>query len=139
MKCLTIHLTIRIDIWKGGDFVSKRIGAFLMAILLLSTLSLSVAAASPRALMMATGLSFSGTTANCQLTVTSDTTADKLVAQIKLWNGNTCLRTWNVQGNGAIMFYDTHAVTRYKTYTLTADVTVNGVAQPTVSKSAKCT
>lgn len=119
--------------------ITRRFISLALVLMLLISIAAPVNAAQPRALVIAPILSFNGTTANCQLTVTANTTADKLVAQIKLWNGNTCLRTWNVQGNGAIMFYDTHAVTRYKTYTLTADVTVNGVAQPTVSKSAKCT
>lgn len=118
--------------------MAKRLISLFLALMLLFSIPVSVYAITPRALVLAPMLSFNGTTANCQLTVTADTTADKLVAQIKLWDGDTCLRTWNVQGNGAIMFYDTHTVTRYRTYTLTADVTVNGVAEPTVSKSAKC-
>lgn len=104
----------------------------LVLILLLSIVPLSAFAATPRTAMIYPTLSFSGTTATCSLIVTADP-GDNISAVVKLWRGGSCLATWNASGTRTLSFSRTATVSKSQTYTLTADVTINGVSQPQAS------
>jgi len=54
---------------------------------------------------------------------------------MKLWRGATLLATWYGTGTWTLNMSKTKVVTSGYTYKLTADVKINGVAQPTVSVS----
>ena len=83
-------------------------------------------------------LSFSGTTANCGITVMADHTTDTIEVTLKLWHGTRCLATWTADGPGYLRIKETTTVTSGLTYRLTADIILNDVAQPQVSVSARC-
>ena len=83
-------------------------------------------------------ISFSGTTANCSVTVVGNQISDKLTATIKLWQGTTCLETWTTSGTGYIFWDDTATVSKNNTYKLTVDVTINGVTKPQVYVEGTC-
>lgn len=113
--------------------MKRRLCILLTAIMLLSALSPVMAnAAEPRILSIAPSLSFSGTTAYCELTVVGDYSTDEYEATVKLWEGNTCIKTWTCSGTGYIEFSKTYTVKLNTEYTLTADVTVNDVTKPRV-------
>lgn len=112
----------------------------LIALLILfgSVLPFSAQAAEPRVLSIVPALSFSGTTANCQLNVNTDYATNNIYATIKLWNGSSCVAIWGASGTGHLNFYANRTVVKGNTYTLTADVTINGVAEPQISITRTC-
>lgn len=115
-----------------------RKGAFLLAVLIVLSIPMTAFAASPRSLSIMPALTFDGTTANCSVTIVGDRITDDLSATIKLWRGTTCLATWTTSGEGYIFWDDTATVTRYRTYKLTVDVTINGVTKPQVYAEGTC-
>lgn len=103
--------------------------ALLLVVLLTLMIPLSANATTPRATAIVPGLSFSGSTATCTLTVSADS-SDSIYATIRLWRGSTCLKTWYKSATELLTFRDTVVVSQSNTYTLTADVSINGNAQP---------
>lgn len=99
--------------------------AMLLAIVLLVAAPLAVQAATPRAINISPGLSYTGTTANCSVGVFADNMSQEIEATIKLWHGTTCLETWYASGNGYLSWRDTATVTRGNTYRLSVDVTID--------------
>jgi len=107
----------------------KRLLALTLALVML--LGVSAQAAEPsRSPVAAPSLVFSGTTATCSVTIRSGKPTDQIAATAKLWNGGTCLRTWRKSGTLQVYLTGTATVSRNKTYRLTVDYTVNGIAQP---------
>ena len=121
---------------EGGETM-KKIALFLAIILVISA-PLTVHAAEPRILSIYPGISFNGTTAECSVTVVGDYTTDEIDVVIKLWRGSTCVKTWYDSGDGYIFWEGTATAVKGKTYTLTADVTINNVTKPRVSVSGTC-
>lgn len=106
---------------------------FLLAFILV----LPVQAQTPRATTDRATLSFSGTTAHCSIQIRGNLN-DDISATIKLWNGNQCLRTWQRSDTSMLSFYETVSVQKGQTYTLTANYTVAGKSQPSLSASGTC-
>lgn len=114
--------------------MKKHVCAFLAVIILLAAIvPLPTNAVAPRTEVLAPALSFSGTTAHCELTVACDYLTDEITATIKLWKGSSCVATWYETAEGHMNFYATRTVSLNTTYVLTADVTVNGKVFPQVS------
>ena len=111
--------------------------AMSLAVIMVLLLPMTAHAAS-RSIGIVPNLSFSGTTANCTVRVVADSFSHEIEATIKLWQGSTCVATWEEEGKGILSFSDTATVTKGKTYELTADVTINGETQPQASVSGKC-
>lgn len=108
--------------------VQKRIPALFLALFL--TLSLSVAAATPRyvvTIRCTPGLSFSRNTATCSLVTTAQKGAS-ITGTLTLYRGGLTLKTWDIDGTTSVSFSDTYTVTRGYTYKLVADLTVSGSA-----------
>ena len=116
--------------------MKRRILAMFLAMLLVAIIPVS--AATPRATGAVPTLTFSGTTANCGITVMADNTTDTIEVTLKLWHGTRCLATWTADGSGYLRVRETATVTSGLTYRLTADVVLNDVAQPQTSVSARC-
>ena len=112
--------------------------AMSLAVIMLLLLPMTAYAAMSRSVGIIPRISFSGTTANCSVIITANNGNDEIEATIKLWQGSMCVATWPEDGTGNIIFSDTATVTKGKTYKLTVDVVINGVAQPQASVSAKC-
>lgn len=111
------------------------VATLLVAVLLLSTVAF---AAETRANPADINLSFNGTTANCDVFVAAANMNQQISATIKLYRGNTWLHTWTVSDYGILEFAETWTVSSGYTYKLTADVTINGTAYPTVSTTGTC-
>lgn len=117
--------------------VKKRV--FALSLVLVMLLGTVVQAAGPiKAPQANYSLSFSGTTATCMANVRGNNSADQLSVTVKLWNGNTCLKTWTASGSGNLRLSKTAAVSKGKTYKMTVDYTVNGVKQPQKSTTKTC-
>jgi hypothetical protein len=81
------------------------------------------------------GLSFKDDSANCEVYITANNKNDAISAVTKLWQGNSCIGTWEDTANGILdITYEADAENG-KNYTLTVDFTVNGITQPTASTS----
>lgn len=109
---------------------------FLCLCLALATLfAIGAYAATPRALSIEPELSFSGNTAFCDVLIIGDKTTDEISATMKLKYGNTVVDSWSDSGYGYLFMEETATVVSGRTYTLTVDVTFNGVAKPTITIS----
>lgn len=121
---------------KGVIVLKKRILPFVLLFAML--LSTPVFAASPRIITIRPAISFSGTTANCRVTVSGNHGTDQIEAVVILWDGNDVVDDWYPTGTGSLLFSDTTTVTKGKTYELTVDVTINGVDYQRVSIEGTC-
>lgn len=112
--------------------------ALILAMIVLLAFPVTAYAASPRSVGIWPGISFDGTTANCTVSVTANSTSEEISITAKLWQGNTCVATWSDSGDGYLFFSASQTVTKGKEYKLTVDVTIDGVTKPTVSISGTC-
>lgn len=83
-------------------------------------------------------LYFSGRTANCAVEVAADYSTDKINASMALWNGRTCIASWEKSDVGFLELSGEATVDKGKTYELTVDITINSKVYPTASISKKC-
>ena len=109
--------------------------ALLTALVILLVIPTSVQAAEPRLITQSLNLSYNQSVATCTANIIGESTSDYLEATIKLWRGNSCIKTWEETGYGYIFFSKTATITPGSTHTLTVDLWVNGVAQDRVSFS----
>lgn len=110
----------------------------IITLVLILVVPITAFAATPRSLLVIPQITFQGRTATCALTVTTESTDNQITATIKLWDGDNCLETWNASGAGYLFFDENYTVKHAGEFTLTADVTINGVARPQVSADASC-
>lgn len=123
---------------KGVIPLQKKVISLLLVLATLFTCPLHSKAESLRASTVWPSLSFNGTTAQCSVSVTADKMSDSIEIVVKLWRNNICIKTWENSGIGYLIFNKSTIVTKGYTYILTADVTLDGVTQPTVSVSKFC-
>ena len=89
-----------------------------------------------RAAKVSVNLSFSGTTANCNCTVTDiNKTID---VTLELYDGSTRVGSWTAHGTGYASINECCSVTKGKSYTLTASGTIDGVPFSGYSVSKVC-
>lgn len=105
----------------------------ILALLLVSP----VCAAEKSASNIYKSLTFSGTTANCSVTVIAGS-EEAIAITVKLWNGSTCIKTWNDTGTGTLVFKGTATVEKGKTYDMTVDVTIDEEEYATQTVSGVC-
>lgn len=122
---------------EGGVWDMKK-RVISLALLVLMLLSVTVQATT-KATFATPVLTFDGKTALCCVEVSADRTTDKIDITASLWRGSTCLATWTESGYEYVCLNESKDVSiRGVTYTLKADVTVNGKALPQFETSAKC-
>ena len=78
-------------------------------------------------------ITFSNYTATCYGEVDSDYATDVITVTMALWRGTTKIDEWSDSGTGDVVLNESTSVTRYRTYRLVIDYTINGVPKPTVS------
>ena len=83
-------------------------------------------------------LTFNGNTAVCFASCKGSLSTDKVYASLSLYQGNTCIGSWNASGTGRIPVSGECTVEKGKTYTLTLVYSVNGEYMPSVSTTASC-
>lgn len=113
--------------------------ALLAALLIVLAIPMQAQAATMRASKVFPSLTFDGTTAVCAVTIIADNAGDDISVTVKLWQGSTCLKTWNDSGTGHMDFSATKTVSSSGQYKLTVDATINGTTLPTASSTAYCT
>lgn len=115
--------------------MKRRSLALILVIVLAS--AVTVQATQTRVPHVISGLSFSGTTANCKAEVTANRTSDKIDVTMILWQGDTQLKSWSASGTGSVSLSKTYSVEKGKTYTLTVDATINGTEMERQSVTKK--
>lgn len=115
----------------------KKVFALVLVLAFALGITAQAVGIEPMALQIRPTLTFDGTTATCQVSVRGES-KDSIAVTAKLWQGNSCLKTWTASGTGKVTLSKTATVQKGKTYKLTADVTINGVKQPTKSVTGTC-
>lgn len=107
--------------------------SIIVTVLLVAFMSANALAA-VRSTSYIPSLSFSGTIANCKVTIVAN--GKSINGKLELWCGNTLIDSWSGSGTSRIVLSGKHSVTRGKTYTLKAYGTINGVSffVPSVTK-----
>ena len=114
-----------------------RMTALLLAIVLLVSMPLSVSAA-PRTIGIIPDISFNGTTANCEASVTGNNSSEYIEVTMKLKWGIFNVEKWTASGYGYVYMQEQHSVNSGWTYKLVVEVTINGVEQTPVSVTGTC-
>lgn len=83
-------------------------------------------------------LTFEDKTATCKVLITTENSSDDISATITLWNGSSCIKTWNASDSGKLDFSQTATVVKGETYTLNVDALINGEPQETFSTTRTC-
>ena len=120
---------------KGAKIMKKIISVILVAVMLLA-ISASAFAEPYRAASVTPTLSFSGTTANCKVTIRESGKA--ISATMSLWDGNTCLDSWSGNGTSLLIISGSHEVVQGKTYTLKVTGTSGSTTLVVEPVSGKC-
>ena len=110
---------------------------FIVALIFMLVLTVQAQAAK-RNINTMVGLSFSGSTANCDILIIADNSDDEISATTKLWQGKSCIAKWDDSADGVLDTSYDATVSRGKSYTLTVDFTINEKAYPTVTSSGSC-
>lgn len=108
-----------------------------LTLVLVFVLGISAQAAQGWSHSISPSLAFTGTTANCSVTVRGENSTDKISITAKLYRGGTLLATWTKSGTGTVKLSEKKTVTKNFSYTLESSVTINGVKQsvPLVTKA----
>ena len=113
--------------------MKKAAALTILFVFLLS--SITAYAAEPRAVTVRPSLSFNGTTALCEVTVTSYGKSIDLT--LSLWQGENLIEQWTASGTSLVSISESCSVAKGKSYRLTVSGTVNGEAI-SASTSGQC-
>lgn len=105
--------------------MKKRFITVVLVIALFAMLCVNASATTVRVQQVLPQLSFSGTTANCSVTVYGD---NDISVELVLKNGSTVVDSWSGSGRIRVFLSGSHKVVSGKTYTLVATGTINGQA-----------
>ena len=99
----------------------------LIFVLLLATLfTVAAQAISTRASTFIPTLSIRGNMATCVIDIIADTSDDDIYVEAELLQDGDTYVHWTGSGTGDLYFSRVATVTRGHTYTLTADITIDG-------------
>lgn len=116
--------------------MKKRIVPFLLAMALFSAVIISAVAAETRAADYVPSLSFSGTTANCYVSITA--LGKPITATLELWHGSTCVDSWTGSATSRLIISQKCSVADGETYTLKVSGTIDGVSFTGTPVSGTC-
>ena len=81
-------------------------------------------------------LSFSGTTAYCEIIVRSP--GNNITVTLELWDGNTQVDSWSDSGSDEVIMSESCRVTSGERYTLKGHCTIDGTYYTLVPVSGTC-
>lgn len=113
----------------------KKIITTLLVITLMAALAAAAYAEPMRAPSANPTLSFSGTTANCKVTVSEFN--KQISVTMTLWDGKTCVASWSDSGKSVVSLSKSCTVEAGKSYTLQVSGTSGGspLSVPSVTKT----
>jgi hypothetical protein len=103
----------------------------LVAVVLI--LTIPAYAEQTRGISVNTDLSFSNYVAACSVDIYAESLTDSISVTMELWRGGTKISDWSTTGTWHVTMSETANVTRYRTYTLVVNYSINGVAKTPVS------
>lgn len=106
---------------KGGYFMKKIASLIVLALFLFG--SVTAYAAEARWIQAQPDLSFSGTTALCEVSVVCYGDID---VTLSLWQGKTLVDQWTQSGSSMVTISESCTVQKGKSYRLTVSGTANG-------------
>lgn len=114
--------------------MKRKFAAAILACLMTVALVTSAYAAEARA-VLTPSLTFSGTTAYCEIKIVQFGAA--IDATLELWSGNTLLASWSGTGTSRVIISKTKTVTRGQSYTLEVHGTVGDetIDAPSITKT----
>ena len=120
---------------EGGEIMKRRIVPFVLVLILAISLC-TTAFAAARASRVTPNLSFSGTTANCKVTITEF--GKEINATLELWCGKTLIDSWSDSATSRLTISESHRVVSGKTYTLKVTGTIGGEAISSTPVTGTC-
>ena len=114
--------------------MKKRISVVFVFLVLCMLVSIPAFAAQ-KASMVEPSLSFTGTTANCSVSITA--LGKTISATMELWHGSTRLASWSDNGTSLLSLSETYPVVSGLSYTLKVSGTI-GSAPFNTELSAVC-
>lgn len=114
----------------------KRLISIVLVVVMLMAIPATAFAAPSRVASATPSLSFSGTTANCKVTIRDSGKA--ISATMSLWDGSTCIDSWSSNGTSLVIISGSHDVEHGKTYTLKVTGTSGSKTLVIESVSKKC-
>ena len=103
----------------------KKKATTLAVILVLSVLLSTPAYALQEATTCVPRLTFEGTTAYCDVIVSSP--SNKISVTVQLWQDNTLVTSWPASATSILSFSETYPVVKGQTYTLKVTGTIAGI------------
>ncbi len=113
--------------------MKKRVSTLLIVTVML--FAIPAYAVSSRTIDIFPNITFDGTEAMCSASITGDRTTDSIFATMTLEQGTRIIDEWSGSGSGILNLTGVAEVSHWRTYTLTVNATINGVAQPSVTIS----
>ena len=113
----------------------KVIALAVVALLFTMMLAVPANALLTRSTDVYVSLNFSNNIAACKCEISADSSSDLISATMELWRGTTKLNSWSSSGTESVSMDETQNVTRFHTYRLVFNYTVNGIAQQSVESS----
>lgn len=86
----------------------KRLISIVLVVVMLMAIPATAFAAPSRVASATPSLSFSGTTANCKVTIRDSGKA--ISATMSLWDGSTCIDSWSSNGTSLVIISGSHDV-----------------------------
>lgn len=112
----------------------RRVIALLLCVVMLC--GTTAFAADTRSVSSSPELTFDGATAFCKFEHSS--LGDTITVTMKLWQGDTLVKSWMQTGTSEIIISKTCEVSRLKMYKLEVSGTCGGVAFGPISVSKRC-
>lgn len=106
--------------------MKKLVFTVIIVFALLGGLVVIASSVTPAATSVTSSLSFSGTTANCRVSIVE--IGKEIDASLELWCGSTLVDSWSGSATSQLVITGTHSVVSGQTYTLKVNGTINEVA-----------
>lgn len=116
--------------------MKKKIIAIVLILTMLGAMGMTASAAESRASTIIPTLTFDGTTANCQASITG--IGKTIDATLELWHGDTLVDSWDGTATSRLILSGSCTVTKGQTYTLKVSGTIGGVEFEGTPVSGTC-
>jgi len=110
--------------------------AFICVLAVAFAMGITATAIGLRATRITPTLTFSGTTATCEVRISA--IGKEIDATLALWYGDTLVDSWSKSATSLLFISETHTVIRGRTYTLKVSGNIDGVAFTGLPVSATC-
>ena len=108
----------------------------VVLVLVMAVSMCTAAHAAARAVTVTPTLSFSGTTANCSVSITK--AGKEIDVTLELWCGSTFIDSWSATAMNYVRISESHSVVSGRTYTLKVTGTVGGETISSIPVSGTC-